>query len=92
MGRKLILNDGTILEGSEAGYADGFLWLYITGMSLQDAAIMAFNPEKTRKIAFWYENMHDDYEGFTECVNLSISHDGNVSVCLKKGADANVER
>lgn len=92
MGRKLILNDGTILEGSEAGYADGFLWLYITGMSLQDAAIMAFNPEKTRKITFQYENMQEIYEGFTVCTNLHIDQDGLVSVCLKKGADVNVER
>lgn len=92
-GRKLILNDGTILEGSEAGYADGFLWLYLVGLSIQQAAAIAFNPDKTRKIIFQYDTMQDTYDGFTDCVDIHMNYDGSqVAVCMKKGVDANVER
>jgi hypothetical protein len=84
-GRRLILNDGTIIEGGEAGYSQGFLWVWFTGYTLQQAALMFFDTSKTSKIVFQYGEMESVYEGFTTVMNLGIDVDNNVSVCLTKG-------
>ena len=83
-GQRLILMDGTILEDARAGYAEGFLWCYITGYSIQQVASMFFDDEKTGRIVFQYGEMEDEYAGFTQCITLMAGTDGLVSVCLKK--------
>lgn len=88
-GRRLILADGTEIENGEAGYADGFLWCWLTGMTLQEAALIFFSPEKTELIIFEYGEMSNQYEGFTECRNLSISGDGKISVGMTRGVESN---
>lgn len=84
-GLKLILNDGTEIDGGRAGYAQGFLWLHFTGYSFFDAAMMFSDSTKTQHIIFQYGEMQDVFDGFTECVHVSIDMDGQVSVCLTKG-------
>ena len=84
-GRRLILNDGTEIENGEAGFADGFLWCYITGYTLPAAASVFFDANKTRRIVFQYGDMEDVYDGYTNCTNLMIDAGGNISVCMKKG-------
>ena len=84
-GVRLILMDGTTIEDGRAGYSGGFLWLYFSGYTLPEAALMLFDPNKTGKIAFQYGEMQDDYEGFTVCTSLSIDMDGAISACLKRG-------
>lgn len=84
-GRRLVLNDGTIIENGEAGYSQGFLWCYFTGYTMQQAAALFFDPTKTAKIVFQYGEMQDEYNGFTVCVNLMIDTDGRLSVCMVKG-------
>jgi hypothetical protein len=84
-GRRIILNDGTILEGGEAGYSQGFLWVWFTGYTLQQTALMFFDPAKTSKIVFQYGDMESVYEGFTTVTNLGIDVDQRVSVCLTRG-------
>ena len=86
-GRRLILADGTVIEGGEAGYSQGFLWLYMTGMTLPQAAAVFFNPAATKVIIFQYGELEDIYRNYTECINLSIDTDGQVSVCMKKAGD-----
>lgn len=88
-GQRLILLDGTIIENGSCGYADGNLWCWITGYTMQQAAAIFFDPDKTGKIIFEYGEMSDEYEGFTNCINLFIDSDGKVSVCLVRG-DASV--
>lgn len=88
-GRRIILNDGTILEGGEAGYSQGFLWVWFTGYTLQQAALMFFDTSKTSKIVFQYGEMESVYEGFTTVMNLGIDVDNKVSVCLTKGVHNN---
>lgn len=83
-GRRLILNDGTIIENGQAGYSSGFLWLYFTGYTMMQMMIFC-DDDKTRKIVFQYGDMSDEYDGFTNCVTMNIDTDGNNSVCLKKG-------
>lgn len=83
-GRRLILADGTVIENGEAGYADGFLWLWFSGMTMQEAAGIFFDPEKTAVIVFEYGEMSDTYEDFTNCRSISVSADGLISVCMTK--------
>lgn len=82
--RKLILNDGTVIENGEAGYSQGFLWLFLPGYTMQQAAAIAFDTNKTAVIVFEYGEMEDRYEGYTNCTSLS-ENDGQANVCLKKG-------
>lgn len=83
-GRRLILADRTVIENGEAGYADGFLWLWFSGMTMQEASVIFFDPEKTAVIIFEYGEMKDRYEGFTNCRSISVSADGLISVCMTK--------
>ena len=82
---RIRLADGTVIEGGTCGYSEGFLWCYFSGYTLQDAAGMFFDPEKTQTIRAEYGEMADVYEGFTACVAFNMNVDGNISVCLKKG-------
>lgn len=87
-GRRLILADGTTIENGEAGYAEGFLWCYFSGMTLTDAAAIFLDAEKTARIRFEYGEMADEYEGFTTVRVMRTDADGEVSICLEKGAGA----
>ena len=80
-GRQLILNDGTVIPDGEAGLAQGFLWLYLPGYTMQQAAAIAFDAGKTASITFEYGEMSDTYNGYTVCTNISAD-DGQASVCL----------
>ena len=83
-GRQLILNDGTIIPNGEAGLSGGFLWLYIPGYTIQQAAAVAFDQTRTAVIVFDYGEMSDTYTGYTVCTQVAES-DGIASVCLTKG-------
>lgn len=84
-GRRLILNNDIILEDCEAGYADGFLWCFLIGYTIQQAATMFLDAENTGHIEFQYGEMSDSYEGFTNCTRIMAEADGRVSVCLVRG-------
>jgi hypothetical protein len=84
-GRRLILKDNTTIEDGKAGYADGFLWLWFSGYTLQQAAAIFFDPSKTETIVFQYGGMQDEYTGFTDCRTLTTNADGEISVCMVKG-------
>lgn len=85
-GRQLVLNDGTVIPGGEAGGAEGFLWCWFTGYTIQQAASLFFDANKTSRIVFQYGDMSDTYDGYTNCVNLGVNADGRVSVCLTEVA------
>ena len=89
-GRRLILNDGTIIEGGEAGYDSGFLRCWISDFPITEAAQIFLNPDKTAVIVFEYGEMSDRYEGFTDCRSISINVDGLTSVCMVRGVTENV--
>ena len=84
-GRRLILNDGTVIENGEAGQTPLNLWLWFGGMTLQEAAALFFDTEKTETITFQYGEMEDIYEGYTSCARLEIDTDGKITVCMKRG-------
>ena len=83
-GRRLVLNDGTEIENGEAGYANQRLWCFLPGYTIQAAAAIFFDAGKTAKIVFQYGEMQDEYNGFTNCVNL-MQEETRVCVCLTKG-------
>lgn len=87
-GRRLILADGTRLENSTAGYAEGFLWCYVHEMSMPETAALFFDPAKTATITFEYGEMTDVYHGMTQCRVIGEDMEGVVSVCLAKGVEA----
>lgn len=89
-GQRLILNDGTIIENGRCGYADGHLWCWVTGYTMQTASAVFFDPDKTSKIIYEYGEMSDEYDDFINCTNLFIDNDGQVSVCLVKAVNPNV--
>ena len=82
-GRRLILNDGTELENGEAGYSGNTLWCYVPGISIQQAAALFFDREKTAKIVFQYGEMQDVYEGYTDPA-IIMQADNQVKIALKK--------
>lgn len=84
-GRRLILKNGTIIEGGEAGYSDGTLWLWLPGMTMADAAGILFNPALTAVIWFQYGEEEAEYKGFTSCTAI-ITEEDRISACMKKGA------
>ena len=86
-GRRLILADGTVLENSEAGYAERVLWCYLKDVNMQTAAALFLDPTKTATIRFEYGEMATEYEGYTECINISVPDDNRVNVALKKGGE-----
>lgn len=83
MGRRLIMNDGTVWEGSECGLAQGFLWLFLHEIGTAEAEPVIRKPEATGKIVFEYGEMKDEYIGFTT-VNVIREEDYGCSVCLSK--------
>ena len=89
-GRALILNPGPNqieLMDSEAGFADGVLWLYIKGQAMAQTFALLSDPANTAVIVFMYGDMEDRYEGMTRLT--AILDDGDrVRAALKKGADA----
>jgi len=86
-GRRLILADGTVLENSEAGYASKVLWCFLKDVTMQQAATLFLDAEKTDHIRFEYGEMADEYDGYTECINIYIPDDNRVNVALKKGGE-----
>lgn len=88
-GRSLILNPGPNqieLPGSEAGYAEGVLWLYIQGQTLAQAFAFLSDPANTAVIRYEYGEMADVFEDFTHLTTL-MERDGEVSAALTKEAD-----
>ena len=85
----LVFADGTKIEGASCGYAEGNLWCWVTGFTMPQAAQVFFDPAKTERIIFQYGEMTQEYDGFTNCVNLFIDYDGKISACMKRG-DVNV--
>ena len=85
MTERLILNDETVIEDGSAGFAGGLLWLSVP-LTMQDAARVFFDPEKTAEIEYQYGEMNETFTGFTECITLQLTDRNTVNVCMRKGA------
>ena len=85
-GQRLVLMDGTTIENGACGYADGVLWCWVHGYTMQEAAGIFFDPHKTGRIVYEYGEMADTYVGYTICVNIFTDESGQVSIGLRKEA------
>lgn len=84
-GRRLILKDGTVIEGGEAGLSGGVLWLWLPGMTMMEAAAILFDKQKTAVIWAKYGEAEDEYKGYTN-VTAMMEQDGRISAGMKRGA------
>lgn len=87
-GRRLILMDGTTIEGGELGYSDGNLWCWFAGYTFIQTVQMFTDMAKTGTITFEFGEESEEYTGFTDCVGITVGVDGAVAVHLKRGASA----
>ena len=83
-GRRLILADDTVLENSEAGYAEGVLWCFLKNVTFQQAATLFLDAEKTDTIRFEYGEKTDTYEHYTDCISISAVDNDRINVALKE--------
>ena len=81
----LIFEDGTTIVGGSCGYAEGYLWCWVTGMTMLQAAQVFLDPAKTGRITFQHGDSEDVFEGYTNCTNLFINYDGQISASLTRG-------
>lgn len=81
--KQLILNDGTTYNGSDCGYADGFLWCNIQDHRLSDVVITFLNPENTCHIVYQDPVEMLEYDGFTEVV-VMLNNERGCAICLTK--------
>lgn len=81
---RLILNDGTEIDGGQAWLVTGNLRCFFQGLTVSEAAALFFDPAKTETIV--YDN-GETQETFTGYVGTSIVTDaeGWVHVGLEKG-------
>ena len=82
-GRRIILNDGSTFEG-DCGYADGYLWCYVRGVSSPEEVAPFLDPDAISVIIYQYGEMEDRYTGFV--FEMMQKTEGGYNVCLKKGA------
>ncbi len=85
-GRRLICNNGQVIENGEAGLADNILHLWVPDMTMSEAVQLALDPSKTARIRFQYGAMEDSYDGYTNCRGIAID-DGQISIRLIKGEE-----
>ena len=81
--RSLVLNDGTTINNGEAGVVGTTLALFFTGYTFLQVAQMMCDTEKTKRIWFRNGETSELYEGYTNCITVSMP-DGLISVMLER--------
>lgn len=81
---KITLMDGTVFEGGRVALADGFLWLWIPGITIKSATDFVFDPEKMGEIRYQHGETENIYEGYTDVLHLMTNPD-DISICMVKG-------
>ena len=85
--RTIRFGDGTEING-DVGLAEGLLWLWFYGSTIQETAAIALDTEKTSSITFVYgDNETTVYDGYTDCILIAIDKDdGRSNICLRRHA------
>lgn len=84
--RTIKLNNGTVLNVSDCGAADGILWIRLTEpISITKAALTFSDSANTSVIHHEYgDNDKVDFVGYTELVSLQKQSEGTL-IAMKKG-------
>lgn len=83
---RLMLGDGTIVEGGSAGLASGELFLWFPGYTMQQAAEKAFAPAIMCRVLWAAGEDEEIYTGYTECYGLRRDDNENaIIVTMRKG-------
>ena len=85
-GRRIKLHNGVTYEDSTCGYADGFLWCFIAGYTMQEVAGVFFDHQATSVILFEYGELADRYEGYTSVAFMKATENG-CDICLVRPDD-----
>jgi hypothetical protein len=80
----LKLANDRILEDCQAGATDDSLWLFLQGLTMQEAAQIAFDTEALQRIEFHYGTLHNTFEGYTELKAIT-SRGSQIEVVLQGG-------
>ena len=92
--KRLILLDGTVLEGCECGYSNRNLWCFLKGVSFGEAFQYFSGPEKFRTVIFEMEFTEVKhriiYSGFDAITNVQQS-EFTVDVCIY-GSNIQIKR
>lgn len=80
----LKLANDRILEDCQAGATDDALWLFLQGMTMKEAAQIAFDSEALQRIEFHFGILHNTFEGYTEPKALT-SRGSQIEVVLHGG-------
>lgn len=86
----LVFGDGTRIDNGSAAYANKDLWLYFKDMTMQEAAMIAFDKQKLETIDYVYGGHMRRYHGFTDCNVISQDEDGTTMIRLN-GKNSSVE-
>ena len=85
----LELNDGTVLENSNAHRDGERLYVYIqNGSSLREVFDLLIEPEKTAKIIKRAPEIETVFEGFTKLTNVTDNENGFITAVLKKQSES----
>lgn len=76
MDEKLILNDGTEIAGHLV--QSGRLFLYMYGISLEDAFNLLIDPERTKVIRWQRYSDKGTVKGYKRLMSVSIELDGTM--------------
>ena len=86
---QIILNDGTVLQNSGAGYSDHKLWCWVEGVTMTEAFAMFSDPAKTSVIRHRYGTKEEVYRNFT---NITLIRTGEFSVHVRmEGTNTSID-
>ena len=81
----LTLNDGTLLENSDAIETDVGLFLYISaGLTLLEVATLLSDPEKTKKIVYTSGTDKTTFRSYKKLTSVRDEGTGRISATLRK--------
>lgn len=80
----LTLNDGTVLENSNAILSD-YLFLYFHGYGIQEIFNLLIDPEKSEKIIYTRINGEEvTFEGYTKLISVRDEGNDLITAVMRK--------
>lgn len=79
--QKILLNDGTELDVTWCGDADGILWIDGLHLTLMEAITIFSDVDRIYKIVAPVDIVHN---GYTKLIHLSFSRGGLTKVALRR--------